>query len=216
VRVVDTSRVLLDVLFPPTCIGCGLLRPTESLCSACSLEAGELSQRVDAQGIHAEVPYDGPWGRALHRFKYHGDLALAGPLGRRLAMAPVLAEDWDVVVPVPLHWLRRFSRGFHPVVAMLGVAARRDPRLRARLERTVLRRPRGGPPQATLAFEARQKALEGAFTVDPRRQPTCVVGRRVLVVDDVVTTGATLREARRALLHAGALATGALALMRAL
>jgi len=207
--------VWLDLLFPPTCLGCGALRPQESLCPACAAATGTLPSPEALPEVWAELPYDGAWAGALHQLKYRGQLAFAGPLGRRLGCSPVFAEPWDALVPVPLHWRRRWRRGFNQVELLLRAATARRPDLRGRVVPALLQRVRAGPPQATLPAQARAEAVTGAFRV-PMRRRSAVAGRRMLLVDDVVTTGATLAAARAALEEAGASAVAAVALLRAL
>src|SRR5690606_6365446 len=149
-----STRVWLDLLFPPTCLGCGALRPQESLCPACAAATGTLPSPEALPEVWAELPYDGAWAGALHQLKYRGQLAFAGPLGRRLGCSPVFAEPWDALVPVPLHWRRRWRRGFNQVELLLRAATARRPDLRGRVVPALLQRVRAGPPQATLPAQA--------------------------------------------------------------
>jgi ComF family protein len=153
--------------------------------------------------------------------KFSGALALAGPLGRLLAMDPRLLADREgrpveLVVPVPLHWRRRLGRGFDQSEELARWALHHATRQRGfapPLGRRVLRRSCATQPQTELDAREREANVEAAFVV-PR--PEQVRGRRVLVVDDVTTTGATARACATALLHAGAASVECLALLRAL
>ncbi len=220
------------LVLPPTCGGCG--RRGAWFCTACAehvrREAAARCSRCDAplavpasrcQGCSAWPPelllvrapyvFHGPVRVALHRAKYRGEHARARELGRRLAVfaasefAPVLGGA-DLVVPIPLHPSRRRERGFNqsellaaPVADALGLALVHD-----------LERERSTRPQVGLGREARSRNLSGAFRWSGRH----LNGAIVLVVDDVVTTGATLGEAARTLAAAGAAGVIGLALAR--
>jgi len=151
---------------------------------------------------------------AIHGLKYGGRTVLALPLGRLLADAgpavvPVALREWaDGLVPVPLHPARLAERGFNQA-ELLAAPCRTAwglPVLGQALART-----RATLPQTDLDAEARRANVRDAFRV---RRPAEVAGRRLLLVDDVLTTGATAGAAARALRAAGAAAVGVLALAR--
>lgn len=211
--------MLLSLLFPPVCPGCALLlrpgaSPTLPLCRRCEVEHVPLppgARRCD--GIWAVHAYAGPLLRALHRLKFHGQPAWAGPLGTMLASSLVLGEGWDALVPVPLHPMRLRQRGYNQSTLLARFARARLPSPRPPLRPRWLQRPRDTTPQHRLPAADRQHNLRGAFVAP---HPDRVLGRRILLIDDVTTTGATLNAARSALTAAGAAEVGALALLRTL
>ena len=131
-------------------------------------------------------------------FKFHRLEYLGGHLGRRLAhlLRPRLG-DVEVVVPVPLHWIRFLTRGYNQAAAIARPLAKELglPMIGA------LRRRRATPAQSRLHRADRRRNLHRAFRA---RRVSKIRGRHVLLVDDVVTTGATLEAAARCLLDAGA------------
>jgi len=154
--------------------------------------------------VHA---YQGPLARAVAALKYEGQLELAGPLGRLLTPADLLRRDWDAVVPVPLHPWRALLRGYNQAALLTRWALPSGLRARPRL----LRRVRPTAPQTGQDAAARRHNLAGAFQAAP-----AVAGLRLLVLDDVTTTGATLHACLHALRAAGARETAGLALLRSL
>jgi ComF family protein len=214
--VVDLGSVSWSWLLPACCLGCGVVLRREcvpELCTACAAECAPLPTAArELDGVVAVWPYAGAFAQALVRFKYQGDAALAGPLGRVLAGEPMLAaSSWDLVCAVPMHWRRRWRRGFDHAALLLAHAVRASaapPR-----HAPLLRRVRHDPPQAELPAAERRENLVGAFAV-LRSMRAQVVGANVLVVDDVTTTGATLQAAAHALESAGAARVGRLALLR--
>lgn len=145
-------------------------------------------------------PYEGPLREAVLRLKHLNGEGLADLLGRAFAEsrgADLRAAGTGCVVPVPLHWWRRWTRGYNQAEAVarelaagLGV-----PMLRA------LRRTRRTPQQLQPSREARRENVRGAFRAV---RGATVLGKTVLLVDDVMTTGSTLHEAARTLRAAGA------------
>jgi ComF family protein len=166
---------------------------------------------VFARGI---APYRDGMREAIHALKYGRRPVLATPLGRLLAavgpeVAPVALRDWtDGLVPVPLHPARHAERGFNQAELLAVPCAAR---WRCRLVTRALVRVRATVPQADLDADARRANVRDAFAVV---RPAEVRDRRLLLVDDVLTTGATVAAAARALRAAGAAAVGVLTLAR--
>jgi len=145
-------------------------------------------------------PYADPLRPAIRRLKYRRATDASGPLSRLLAEAVAArCADLrpDVVVPVPMYWLRRVGRGWnHSAVLARGVARRIGLPMQEPLVRV-----RNTLPQVHLPVSRRSANVRGAFAV---RRGADVDGAGVLLVDDVTTTGATVNEAARVLLAAGA------------
>ena len=228
-------------LYPPACVACGALTESEfALCGSCWREAGFLAGALvcDACGVplpgrddgpvhcddclrrprpwsrgRAALPYRGT-GRALALALKHADRTdLARPLGLWLAAAarPLLLPG-QALVPVPLHWTRLARRRHNQAQLLareagriLGLPVLPDALVRARPIRSLGHEGR----------EARAKSLEGAIAPHPRRG-AALAGRPVLLVDDVMTSGATLAACTDAGRAAGATEVRVLVLARAL
>lgn len=146
---------------------------------------------------------------ALHRLKYGRDVSLAPPLAAVLAERAPKA-DHDLILPVPLHRSRLQWRGFNQ---SLLIARGLPPGAGGRLDRWTLARRRATPPQVGLGERERRKNVRKAFVVT---RADAVRTARVLLVDDVMTTGATADECARVLRRAGAREVDVLVLLRAL
>ncbi len=202
-----------EVAFCATCAP--LLLETPSVrCSRCS-EPGRFpgnrcgrctSAPVDFDLAWAPFEHEGVMARAIHRFKYEDRPDLARPLGRLLALRLPAVEG--VVVPVPLH-LERFRHRGYDQATLLGAAIAR--RLSRPLEVEAVQRVRATTRQVGLTEVERDANVRDAFVV----RPDAVVGKAVMVVDDVFTTGATARETARALRRAGATKVTVVTLARA-
>ena len=177
------------------------LAATADRCGGC-LPAGS-----PIASVHAPFRYAFPLDSLLHALKFGGDLAVLPAILLALQRSlPVLPSRLDIVVPVPLHRRRARSRGFNQSELLARAVARP---LGLPLACRVLRRARDTPAQSALPAAARRRNVRGAFRC--RR----LAGEHVLLVDDVLTTGATAEAAARALLDAGAARVEVLVLMRA-
>jgi ComF family protein len=205
-----TAAAFLQLLAPARCPGCdGLLAlgPVR-FCAACEplLELPPESLRAPHPGA-AAFSYGGPLADALLRFKYAARTDLAGVLGELLAEASLpVAGRVERVLPLPLHPARLRARGFNQSALLAAPVARA---LGSPLDCDALRRIRPTRDQAGLPRVERANNVRGAFAA--RALP----GARVLLIDDVRTTGATLAAAGEALLHAGASEVRSLVLARA-
>jgi ComF family protein len=212
---------LLDVLLPPTCPGCGV--EGEVLCRRC---CGPLERRLDEPpgaplGLPIALPdgllqlewcaaFTGPVRAALHALKYDGEQRLARPLGAALAARWRRAGvGGELLVPVPLHPDRRRERGFNQA-ALLALATGHP------LSLPVvegLARAHATDAQFGLGRHARSQNVGRAFGVTAAGR-AAIAGRWVVLVDDVVTTGATLAACAEALTAAGAAAVSGLTVAR--
>ncbi|MDI3286991.1 ComF family protein [Polyangium sp. 15x6] len=203
------ARALLDTLSPPACAACDApVRRDRVFCPPC---AATVLRTANTPGEPlAFATFGGAIAAALRRFKYGERPDLGRPLGHLLRGlvredAPVV----DLVIPVPLHPRRLAERGYNQA-ALLAHAASDE--LGVPLAARALVRLRDTPQQATLGRVERLANVTRAFVV---RSPRAVQGRRVLLVDDVATTGSTLSACRDALVEAGARDVIALCLARA-
>ncbi|MBO1417245.1 ComF family protein [Streptomyces sp. FH025] len=199
---------LLDVLLPSDCVGCGAERT--QLCPACRrvLTASRPGPTA-LPWAHAAAPYAGPVRQLLLAHKERGALRLAGPLGEALGRAVCSALGTRagaaplLLVPMPSARAAVRARGQDPTLRLAGAAARslRRAGLDARATQ-LLRHARPVADQSGLNAAERRRNLHGALTVLPRVRRG-LAGRQPVLVDDLVTTGASLAEAARALAAAG-------------
>jgi len=208
----------ITFLAEPLCRRCGLPFAYDEA-AAGNVEAGGL----ECGACLAEAP---PFARARAVMRYddgsrplllgfkHGDRTeAAAPYAAWLARSGrELLAAAEVVAPVPLHWRRLFSRRYNQAALLARALARREGL--PEVPDLLLRR-RATPSQGRLTRSERQRNVAGAFAVNPRRA-ALLQGRRLLLVDDVMTTGATVAACSRAALKAGAAAVDVLVLARAL
>ena len=193
---------LIPYLQSPLCCCCGRELPDSSggdhLCGVCLRKPPVYSR------ARAVVRYEEPVSHLLHCLKYAADTSTLPALAQVIApFALHLAQEFqpeaDRIVPVPLFPGRLKKRGLNQSLLLARIFF---PQAGAALLVDGMSRTRDTPPQTTLDGDARRKNLKAAFTV---RNPAAVCGRRIFLVDDVLTTGTTVTECGRALLAAGAL-----------
>ena len=219
---------VLGLLLPPTCIACSGVLPdgsgalrlcepcrealsvlvSQPFCRRCGHSVGPYATCAacasDAPGFSAAVRigrYDGPLARMVRTVKYRG-ARYGAPLLADLLLAKLhqshAADPVDLMTAVPLHWWRYYRRGYNQATWLARALRRRG--LATPLRR-VLVRTRNTRPQVGLSRTARIENVRGAFRV---RWPDRVRGRRILLIDDVMTTGATAGACARELLRHGA------------
>ena len=232
-------RALLDLLFPPLCHVCKAFIPkagdllicagclskipfvASPLCTVCgspfATEAGvdhTCGACIIHQPIHicrSATVFEGPVQELIHRFKYGSRVHLCQPLGVLTAttLAPFCSQAApDLIIPVPLHRKRLRQRGFNQS-QLIGEVL--EKKWKVPLEIGNLRRVRWTEPQTTLDAHERVTNVRGAFAV---REPKRLEGKRVLLVDDVLTTGSTMRACAEALREAGVAALFAVTVAR--
>ena len=174
----------------PICMRCGLIfksrQGEDHLCGEC-LQSEKLYGKARAAGVHDQALMS-----IMHAYKYGGKVQLAGPLSKLLTA--VFEHHWqpdaiDLVLPIPLHPTRFRERGFNQAYLLVrswGDIVARD----------ILQRKRPTSPQTGLGRKERLRNVRGAFAV---RGPLFVKNKRILLVDDVYTTGATVKECARML-----------------
>ncbi len=207
----------LDFVYPPSCVACG--RPLETgarhICASCWSEvvlardhphlAAEARAKIgpDVDGVVSAFVFQktGPLQSLIHGLKYQNADRIGVWLGERVAeelkgmMPPV-----DVIAPVPLHRAKERERGYNQAEMIArGLASR----LGSRMEPRLLKRIRHTPSQTKLSIERRKENVSEAFRVDPALSRE-VCGATVIVVDDVITTGATIGACARTLRASGA------------
>jgi ComF family protein len=182
----------------PVCHSCG--KPGFNLygqCEACHRHSLATSQ-IRAATLHVD-----PVRRTLHLMKYKGYFALADPLAKLMIQSwPRWQTQIDIAVPIPLHAERKRQRGYNQAELLVKAIQHS---LNWDCVPEALRRHRRTAPQVGLNIRQRQRNVRGAFVANE----DMVDGKRILLVDDVCTTGSTLDSAARVLLDAGALSVDA-------
>lgn len=207
---------LIDLLFPKRCVFCN--EAGFWICPTCIKKIEHLDHFLIRQnfrhlsGTIAFFRFSGPLREAIHALKYEGVKELAEPLAD-LIVAQLKEQDLEflggrILIPVPLHRFKLASREFNHSVLL---AEKLAEKLNLELEKDVLIKSRSTPAQIELKAKERKANLRGAFAV---RHQEGIKNRKILLVDDVITTGATLDECAKVLKKAGARNVWALVLAR--
>jgi competence protein ComFC len=217
------EKPLINVTRVPVCAAClALPQPLQAdfFCAVCRTPFAD-SYPLDENGLctvcreslanfdsaHAYGCYEGPLQKLIQLFKYGKVESLAGPLSRLLLQSLPFGENFDVILAMPMHWRKRWERGFNQAELLAEPVARR---FGIKLSHNLIRT-RYTKAQAGLNEKERQENLKGSLSV---RRAADIRGKRVLLIDDVFTTGASLRAAAAALKASGASRVTALTLAR--
>ena len=231
------ARLALDIALPTLCVACREPVDGEGVCAECwsklsfiappycpklgipfvydpgpellSMEA--IANPPAYARARAAVRYDDVARVLVHALKYQDRTDLAPAMGRWMARAgQELLNEADLLVPVPLHWRRGWSRRYNQSGALARIIERQSG---VKLAPQALRRVRPTLQQVGLSRSQRATNVQGAFKVSPDRQ-SLVQGRRVVLIDDVLTSGATVDACARALLRARAASVDVLVFAR--
>lgn len=231
-RIQSLSQQLLDMLFPPQCPGCkrggyilcpsciARIQPLPSpLCQHCSTPLSPNGacktcyyHRLNLSGLRAVGTFQEPLRASIHALKYEGNTRLAQPLGHLLAQAYTTYNiSADVIVPVPLHSEREQQRGYNHAHLLARVCSST---LGIPLRAELLVRQRATAAQVDLKLSDRRQNVAGAFVCRPAFATGALLKRKILIIDDVSTTGSTLEACAAPLFAAGAMAVWGLVLAR--
>ncbi|MDI6777538.1 MAG: ComF family protein [Syntrophales bacterium] len=232
---------LADVIFPPRCVTCGVVlrrNKTFHFCSVCFSRINFIQSPLCSR---CGIPFNGPDGGdhlcgdcltsktyfsvaravgryettmldAIHRFKYRGKIAVGEILGRLMvdfAYPALDIKEYSLIMPAPLHPKRLRERGFNQSVILALAVAKR---FSLPLDFTTLRRRIHTKPQISLGKKERETNVQGAFEVSEEKK---IRGKNIILVDDVYTTGSTVKECARVLTKSKAAKVAVLTLARA-
>ena len=194
------TRTALDLIFPPRCIQCG--RVGSLFCATCQQQIVPTAPIVEQNGPLSERRSTGEFGeglqKAIHALKYSGRFQYAELLGERL-VEEFRRTAWQatLVTAAPLHESRRQARGYNQAELLASYLAAATG---IQFQPDAIVKTRDTKPQVGLGFQERQMNVADAF----KALPELVLDQQIVIIDDVYTTGATLRACAHALLEAGA------------
>jgi ComF family protein len=194
---------ILGLIFPERCAFCGRTLKASGVCNVCKTELpwwGGCEEIGDGLKITAPLKYEGKARFALLNFKFHGRKNHARTFADLMEVCiqnHYGANSFDAITFVPLHWLRKLKRGYNQTELLAGVLSRK---LGVQVLKT-LAKPKRAKANSRLNSAQRAESVTGAFRI---KCSSAVSGKRILLIDDVCTTGATLRETARILIQVGA------------
>ncbi len=228
--VLNLARVFLDFVYPPVCLICKEVTQDQdlpeffskfkpSVCSNCwsSLEISEkpycpeckteltslLEDCCSSQlkSVYALGIFDENFQELIHHFKYKGKISLGKAIGLRLADELKRQNPVEIacIIPVPLHKVRKRARGFNQSEILAEILGSE---LNLKVEKDILFRIKNTKDQTKLSEEERKQNVAGAFKVQDEQK--ILKDKKIILVDDVITTGATLNECAKILKQAGA------------
>ncbi|WP_372846135.1 ComF family protein [Pontiella sp.] len=233
------KRAFLDMVYPRNCVGCGRSSPEtfRFICWDCWSDAAKVeppfcglcgdpvagavdhgficfscsAKKPAFDGARSAARYEGVVGEALRQLKYEKAIWLAPDLAeilRHCLMAEYPGQTFDLIVPVPLYHVRRRARGYNQSAVLAQELAKR---IGCQTIPSMLRRIRPTATQTNLTAPMRLSNVHNAFQ---SRREKWLAGRRVLLVDDVMTTGATVNACAKALKQGGAMSVHVLTVAR--
>jgi ComF family protein len=199
----------LSFIAPPYCERLGIPFPYDPGPGVLSMEA--IADPPAYQRARAAVRYDDVARSLVHALKYGDRLDLAPTVGRWMANAgQELTREADAIVPVPLHWRRQWARRFNQSALLAEIISRATG---VPVAHSALKRVKATPQQVGLSQSERALNVQGAFRV-PAESKSTIAGQKLVLVDDVLTSGATVDACARALLRAGAASVDVLVFAR--
>ncbi|MFH1653049.1 MAG: ComF family protein [Pseudomonadota bacterium] len=198
---------LINFIFPPHCPLCDVRQDEFELCDDCDAAIVKIESDYNAPHLmrrwfdRAEslFAYDGDLAHAIHKFKYEAALYLVTFFVKELTDR-VSMRDYDLIIPVPLYKRRLFSRGYNPAAEL---AKKLGKRIDTKVDLHLLKRVIKGKQQVGLHVKERLENQKGLYAVDDNSLDK-LSGRNILLIDDVLTTGATVNECAKVLKKGGA------------
>jgi len=202
---------IIDTLFPETCCGCGQHKKIKKYCFCDDCFARIIPAPGSNNQIFSLARYEGPVQKAIHMYKYERKKWLSRSFAEW--MNDFLSEhteiEFDIIIPVPLHMIREFQRSFNQSWLIAYYLGRMKKKL---VIYDALVKVKNNPSQTGLDHQKRKENVQGVYIVKKQQM---IKGKKILVIDDVCTTGATVEEIYKTLKNSGAKKVTILTIARA-